>query len=103
MAYSQYFIHHKALSSTLSSTLNTAGLPYSCDVGINCKASNVIQSTLLIWNNKPGTTPCCIYSTPETAPNITVTIKANAKIDLVLLTPSDQDSNILPILDITAW
>ncbi len=63
MAYSQYFIQHKALSSTLSSTL-TARLPYKCDVDTNCKAGNVMRSTLVIWNNWPGTTSCCIYSTP---------------------------------------
>jgi hypothetical protein len=51
MAYSQYFIHHKALSSTLSSTLATEGLPYFCEVDTNCKSENVMRSTLVIWNN----------------------------------------------------
>ncbi len=75
MAYSQYFIQHKALSSTLSSTITT---------------SNVISSTLKIWSN-------CIYSTVSKNPNIKVTLNADSKIDLVLLTPMDQYAGI------TAW
>jgi hypothetical protein len=98
MAYSQYFIHDKAFSSTLSTTMTTAGLPYSCEVGTNCQASNVMRSTLVIWNNKPGTTPCCIYSTPQLDPQNTIVIAANVLIALVILTPSDQKRS-----DVTAW
>ena len=63
MCYSQYFVHHKALSSTLSGTLNTDTI-YKCATSPNnCKASNVIQTTLVILNNFPTPgTPCCIYT-----------------------------------------
>jgi hypothetical protein len=102
MAYSQYFIHHKALSSTLSTTLTTSGLPYSCTTGTNCLAVNVLRSTLLIWNTSPvpasPNTPCCIYSTPQADPMLTVNIKADVKIEFVVIIPSDQETS-----NVTDW
>ena len=89
MCYSQYFVHHNALSSTVSSTLNTAAT-YLCTTSTNCKASNVIRTTLVIWNNYPNSTPCCIYSDTSTDPTLKVTLPADLMIECVNITPSDQ-------------
>ena len=88
MAYSQEYIHHNAMGSILSSTLTT-DLTYLCTTSTNCQAASVQRKEVLIWNNAPGTTPCCIYSAPETDPMLKVSLKADVLIDTVLLTPSD--------------
>ncbi len=83
MAYSQYYIHHNAMSSVLSSTLILRKYPN------DCFAHFVLRSTIVTLPT--STVDGYICSEEETTPTLTVTMKADVMIECVLLTPLDDD------------
>jgi hypothetical protein len=83
MAYSQYYIHHNAMSSVLSSTLILPGYPN------DCFAHFVLRSTIVTLPT--STVNGYICSEEEKTPTLTVTMKADVMIECVLLTPLDDD------------
>jgi hypothetical protein len=81
MAYSQYYIHHNAMSSVLSTKYDKPGSPN------DCYAEYVLRSTIVTLID--STVNGFICSSDETTPTLTVTMKADVMIECVLLTPID--------------